>query len=70
MYVYTYVNCSFEEAAEVLRFPYWDWGSMESLEFGLPDEICNLSELTVTTPFAEVRGSSLALLLIIACGMW
>lgn len=47
--------CSFQKAAVKLRFPYLDWASMRSLQYGLPDELCGLPEVSVETPFKEVR---------------
>jgi len=44
-------TCSFEKAAKELRLPYFDWGNMDTLKFGMPDELCSLSEVTVETPF-------------------
>eukprot|EP00775_Hariotina_reticulata_P011637 gene11637-11782_t len=45
---------SFDQAAKELRFPYFDWGNMDTLKFGMPDELCSLSEVTAETPFQTV----------------
>ncbi len=42
--------CSFKEAAPQLRFPYLDWASIDSLQYGLPDDICMAAEVTVINP--------------------
>jgi len=46
---------SYKEVAEQLRFPYLDWASMDSLKFGLPDEVMGPSELKVNTPFTTTE---------------